>query len=70
MPASYQMHFRRESMEDMERLRILCALLRDKGVCFYITDIEIRGKAGYEVFWYIKPEGRKTRFGRPDRRRR
>lgn len=66
---SYIMHFRAESMEDMEKMKILCALLRSKGTCFAITDTEIRGKKGYEVFWYINPErGGMTKAGVPDRR--
>lgn len=67
---SYVMHFRQASMEDMQKMQALCEMLRMKGTCFSITDIEIRGQKGYEVFWYINPENnRMTRFGQRDRRR-
>lgn len=66
---SYLMRFRQSSMEDMEKLNVLCEMLRMKGTCFSITDIEIRGQKGYEVFWYINPENNPmTRHGQRDRR--
>jgi hypothetical protein len=65
---SYVMHFRAHDVGDMQKLDILCAMLRSKGTCFSITDIILRGKKGYEVFWYIKNQKMLTRFNKADRR--